>query len=38
VSKKIFVVGGARPNFIKKAPLLSQLKSSGLNFKLIHTG
>jgi UDP-N-acetylglucosamine 2-epimerase (non-hydrolysing) len=31
-------VVGARPNFIKIAPLLSEIKRRGLDFRLIHTG
>jgi len=38
MSKKIFIVGGARPNFMKIAPLIDQLKINNLEFKLIHTG
>jgi UDP-N-acetylglucosamine 2-epimerase (non-hydrolysing) len=37
--KLIFFVVGARPNFIKVAPLLRELKNSKeFEFKLIHTG
>lgn len=37
--KLIFFVVGARPNFIKVAPLLRELKESNqFKFKLIHTG
>ena len=38
-AKLIFFVVGARPNFIKVAPLLRELKDSNqYKFKLIHTG
>ena len=36
--KKIFIVAGARPNFMKAAPLVKQLKINHLSFILIHTG
>jgi UDP-N-acetylglucosamine 2-epimerase (non-hydrolysing) len=37
--KKIHVVGGARPNFMKIAPLVRALQAhGGLAFKIIHTG
>lgn len=39
IKKLIFFVVGARPNFIKVAPLLRELKDSNqYKFKLIHTG
>ena len=39
IKKLIFFVVGARPNFIKVAPLLRELKvSNQFKFKLIHTG
>ena len=38
MSKKIFLVAGARPNFMKIAPLIKELKKKNLQFKLIHTG
>ncbi|MBY9008352.1 MAG: UDP-N-acetylglucosamine 2-epimerase (non-hydrolyzing) [Candidatus Lokiarchaeota archaeon] len=38
MSKKIFLVAGARPNFIKIAPLINELKNSNIEFKLVHTG
>ena len=36
----ILLVAGARPNFIKIAPIIKaiKLKGSGLNYKLVHTG
>ncbi|MCK4351997.1 UDP-N-acetylglucosamine 2-epimerase (non-hydrolyzing) [candidate division WOR-3 bacterium] len=38
--KKIFLIGGARPNFMKLAPLLEELKKypSKFNPILVHTG
>lgn len=36
--KKIFIVAGARPNFMKVAPLVKQLKKDNFAFMLIHTG
>jgi UDP-N-acetylglucosamine 2-epimerase (non-hydrolysing) len=38
MSKNIFLVAGARPNFMKIAPLIKELKKNQLSFKLIHTG
>ena len=35
---KVCIVCGARPNFIKVAPLLRALKSGGRDFSLIYTG
>lgn len=35
---KVCIVCGARPNFIKVAPLLRALKSGGCDFSLIYTG
>ena len=35
---KIFVVGGARPNFMKIAPLIKQFEINNLNYKFVHTG
>lgn len=34
----IYLVAGARPNFIKIAPLIQQLKIKNINYKFIHTG
>jgi UDP-N-acetylglucosamine 2-epimerase (non-hydrolysing) len=37
--KKVFIVVGARPNFVKAAPLVKELKeNSKLNPVLVHTG
>ena len=37
--KKLFLVAGARPNFMKIAPIVRALQAhGGLAFKLIHTG
>lgn len=37
--KTVFLVAGARPNFMKIAPILRAAKGcSGLQFKLVHTG
>ena len=35
---EIFLVAGARPNFMKVAPILAGLRREGLPFRLIHTG
>ena len=43
--KKILLVAGARPNFMKIAPIINRLKTKGsghrekiLEWKLVHTG
>jgi UDP-N-acetylglucosamine 2-epimerase (non-hydrolysing) len=38
--KKIIIVAGARPNFMKVAPLVRELRQNGrgMEFKLVHTG
>lgn len=39
--KKIDIIAGARPNFMKIAPIIDAIKKNGediLNFRLIHTG
>ena len=37
--KSVYLVAGARPNFMKIAPIVRALKSHrGLSFKIIHTG
>ena len=38
MSRKIFLIAGARPNFIKIAPLIKELNETGIEFKIIHTG
>ena len=37
-SCNIILVVGARPNFIKIAPLVIELENEGLNVELVHTG
>ena len=34
----VLIIGGARPNFMKIAPLINKLKNEKIDFKLIHTG
>jgi UDP-N-acetylglucosamine 2-epimerase (non-hydrolysing) len=34
----IFIIGGARPNFMKIAPLIKEFERQKINFKFIHTG
>ena len=36
--KKITVVAGARPNFVKIAPLITLFKKEKINYQIIHTG
>ncbi|MFX0032084.1 MAG: non-hydrolyzing UDP-N-acetylglucosamine 2-epimerase [Candidatus Hodarchaeota archaeon] len=38
MSNDIFIVGGARPNFMKIAPLIKELRNQKIDFKIIHTG
>jgi len=40
MKKKIFIIAGARPNFVKIAPIIEAInkKKDFLEFKLIHTG
>ena len=38
LKKSIYVVAGARPNFMKIAPLIKEFQKEKINFKLIHTG
>ena len=38
MSNKVYIVAGARPNFMKIAPIINELKNSNIEFKLIHTG
>ena len=35
---RVLVVGGARPNFMKVAPILRALRSAGHEFVFVHTG
>ncbi|MGH7467396.1 MAG: non-hydrolyzing UDP-N-acetylglucosamine 2-epimerase [Longimicrobiales bacterium] len=35
---RILVVAGARPNFIKVAPIIAELKRRQIRFELVHTG
>ncbi len=35
---KIFLIAGARPNFMKIAPLIKELNETNIEFKIIHTG
>lgn len=36
--KEVIIVGGARPNFMKIAPLIKELKNQNIKYKIIHTG
>ena len=38
LKEPIYVVAGARPNFMKIAPLIKEFQKEKINFKLIHTG
>jgi UDP-N-acetylglucosamine 2-epimerase (non-hydrolysing) len=38
MTKLIYLVAGARPNFMKIAPLIKEFQKENINFKLIHTG
>lgn len=38
MANEIIIVGGARPNFMKIAPLIKVFRKQNVNFKLIHTG
>jgi UDP-N-acetylglucosamine 2-epimerase (non-hydrolysing) len=38
MTKFIYLVAGARPNFMKIAPLIKEFQKEKLKFKLIHTG
>ena len=38
MSNMIYIVAGARPNFMKVAPLIREMRRENLKFKLIHTG
>jgi UDP-N-acetylglucosamine 2-epimerase (non-hydrolysing) len=36
--KKILLIAGARPNFMKIAPLIHELQKTNFSWKLVHTG
>jgi len=38
MSNLIYLIAGARPNFVKIAPLITNLRRENIPFKLIHTG
>ena len=38
MTNNIFIIGGARPNFMKIAPLINEFKQQKIKFKFIHTG
>ncbi len=38
MTSEIFIIGGARPNFMKIAPLIAEFEKERIDFKLIHTG
>jgi len=38
MTNDIFIIGGARPNFMKIAPLINEFKRQKIKFKFIHTG
>jgi len=38
MTSNILIIGGARPNFMKIAPLIKELKNQKMEYKLIHTG
>ncbi|MFW9866396.1 MAG: non-hydrolyzing UDP-N-acetylglucosamine 2-epimerase [Candidatus Thorarchaeota archaeon] len=38
MTSNILIVGGARPNFMKIAPLINEFRKRKIKFKLIHTG
>jgi len=38
MTNNIFIIGGARPNFMKIGPLIKELERQKIGFKLIHTG
>ena len=38
MTNDIFIIGGARPNFMKIAPLINEFKRQKIRFKFIHTG
>lgn len=34
----ICLIAGARPNFMKIAPIINELKQEGISYFLVHTG
>ncbi|KKN58118.1 hypothetical protein LCGC14_0555510 [marine sediment metagenome] len=38
MNRMIYIIGGARPNFMKISPIIKELINQNLDFKLIHTG
>ena len=38
MTDNIFIIGGARPNFMKIAPIIKEFKKQEIGFKFIHTG
>lgn len=38
MSRLIYLIAGARPNFMKIAPLIKEFEKEGIEYKLIHTG
>ena len=38
MTEDIHIVAGARPNFMKIAPLIREMKKQKIQFKLVHTG
>jgi UDP-N-acetylglucosamine 2-epimerase (non-hydrolysing) len=38
MNNHILIIGGARPNFMKIAPLISEMIKGKIRFKLVHTG
>ena len=37
-NQPVAIIAGARPNFMKVAPLIHELKKSNINFYLVNTG
>ncbi len=38
MSKSIHIIAGARPNFMKIAPLIQEFRKHKIDYKIIHTG
>ena len=36
--QKIDLIAGARPNFMKIAPIIDALRETSMDFRLVHTG